>query len=598
MATVKFGMVVDQHKADKPLSPEAAAARYNKQLRQGLYHKPGAPIVGVPLKSSDAAAVLAVKSNLLPNPSRQERTSIVAGTAASLANVSNLSPQIWKPADSSAYAASAALKSKERSIGSSKPAKEKDAYERNNRRRSASLAAASAHEASARDMAAGALPDAYAWAERKGPSDLGRSASLYTYKKRSSVISQQSDAGDGYPARRKSYSSGSSAHYNISNLEEQARKNAERRLSHIVLPSEVNAACQSQTSLHSGAAAQALATSREENARAPQERRAILQAVIEQHEVLMNAARSNARDRLDSIDRSISERDIFFNDDELNAQALAAAERNSKERMANHGKVDIGGGVYMSQLDIDQIAQRNVRPVLNEIDEKVDIQRQADDEKHAAEEEEHQRRLDEKRLEKERKAEDKRIVLEEKARQRAIQDKAKGDKKKQKAKAKAEKRQGRPEPVASGVPVGTVASGVLVGTAAPDVVGTAASVVVVDTEDHAAETSVPDGGVQASDIEAYTSIQSNQLTVVDEQLNTVNDNAEVHASPSQTTSQQPATDGSEVKESLVRGPIGIWMKGKLSKAKGVETKEEPRPRKVLAIPFSVEKTDLHERLLL
>jgi len=49
-----------------------------------------------------------------------------------------------------------------------------------------------------------------------------------------------------------------------SNLEEQARKNAERRLSHIVLPSEVNAACQSQTSLHSGAAAQALTTSREE----------------------------------------------------------------------------------------------------------------------------------------------------------------------------------------------------------------------------------------------------------------------------------------------------------------------------------------------
>jgi len=41
-------------------------------------------------------------------------------------------------------------------------------------------------------------------------------------------------------------------------------------------------------------------------------------------------------------------RDIFFNDDELNAQALAAAERNSKERMANHGKVDIGGGYMFS----------------------------------------------------------------------------------------------------------------------------------------------------------------------------------------------------------------------------------------------------------
>ncbi|KAL3428322.1 hypothetical protein PVAG01_01831 [Phlyctema vagabunda] len=56
-------------------------------------------------------------------------------------------------------------------------------------------------------------------------------------------------------------------------------------------------------------------------------------------------------------------------------KALAAAQANSENRMENHGKIHIGGGKFMDQSEIDAIAGKNVQPVLDEINEKAELER-------------------------------------------------------------------------------------------------------------------------------------------------------------------------------------------------------------------------------
>jgi Eisosome protein 1 len=57
------------------------------------------------------------------------------------------------------------------------------------------------------------------------------------------------------------------------------------------------------------------------------------------------------------------------------AKAQAIAEADSKTRMANHGKIHIGSGVYVDQEDVNARAARNVQPVLDEIDNKAEAER-------------------------------------------------------------------------------------------------------------------------------------------------------------------------------------------------------------------------------
>ena len=52
---------------------------------------------------------------------------------------------------------------------------------------------------------------------------------------------------------------------------------------------------------------------------------------------------------------------------EWEVKAHAAAQAKSESRMENYGKVNIGGGKFINQSAIDLIAQKNVKPVLDEI---------------------------------------------------------------------------------------------------------------------------------------------------------------------------------------------------------------------------------------
>jgi hypothetical protein len=44
--------------------------------------------------------------------------------------------------------------------------------------------------------------------------------------------------------------------------------------------------------------------------------------------------------------------------------------------MENYGKVNIGGGKFMNQSAVDLVAQRNVQPVLDEINGRAEVEKE------------------------------------------------------------------------------------------------------------------------------------------------------------------------------------------------------------------------------
>ena len=274
----------------------------------------------------------------------------------------------------------------------------------------------SAHGVSGRDTAASALPDAYAWGDR---------TNSITPSSRGAHLLGATHATSGTPANARpgksktpSFTSISNtkvpdSNYlqNIANLQEVAQKKAEDRLSKLYKPSSI-------ANAGDGAAALAITASREEEQRLAKEREAMTLSG-QQYEALMAIARGRAEKKISQIDE-----DVFYKNPALNLKyytaALAVAEEKGKGRMVNHGKIDIGGGKFMSQSDIDAIAERNVRPVINEISEKAQAQRQADEERRQTEEEEKRKKAEEKRLEQEQKIADRKAANERKAADKAI----------------------------------------------------------------------------------------------------------------------------------------------------------------------------------
>ena len=87
---------------------------------------------------------------------------------------------------------------------------------------------------------------------------------------------------------------------------------------------------------------------------------------------------------------------------EWEAKAKARAEAESGARMVNHGKVNIGGGKFMDQSEVDAIAAARVQPTLDEITEKAEAQRARDEELRRQAEEQRQIAEEKARLERER----------------------------------------------------------------------------------------------------------------------------------------------------------------------------------------------------
>ncbi|TLD16471.1 uncharacterized protein PgNI_02391 [Pyricularia grisea] len=122
---------------------------------------------------------------------------------------------------------------------------------------------------------------------------------------------------------------------------------------------------------------------------------------LRDREALLSAARRNVRAQLEGIDRKVIADTGMVSPSmkaewEAKAQALARAKSHPEfmvattpgsnalgidgnidgKRTAPAGKVDIGGGKYMDQSEIDEIAARRVQPFLDEINEKAEKERE------------------------------------------------------------------------------------------------------------------------------------------------------------------------------------------------------------------------------
>lgn len=110
-------------------------------------------------------------------------------------------------------------------------------------------------------------------------------------------------------------------------------------------------------------------------------------------EALMAAAQRNVRASMHGMDERVFSETGKASPammEEWEAKAKLKAEAESKSRMTNHGRVNIGGGKYLDQSEIDAIATAKVQPTIDQITAKAGEQR-ARDERIRAEREERER---------------------------------------------------------------------------------------------------------------------------------------------------------------------------------------------------------------
>lgn len=146
---------------------------------------------------------------------------------------------------------------------------------------------------------------------------------------------------------------------------------------------------------------------------------------------LFDVAQRNVSRTMIAQDRNMSESQLFLNTD-YNARAWQIAESRAQKRLGNHSKIDVGGGLFMTEEEINRIAQRNVQPVLSEIHTKS-VQQREDDELAR------QQHANSKEAKKAHKAEQKRLKAQQAVEQKAEKARLKAQKKHSKESAKAEK---------------------------------------------------------------------------------------------------------------------------------------------------------------
>ncbi|SCN75969.1 uncharacterized protein FFB20_08890 [Fusarium fujikuroi] len=94
---------------------------------------------------------------------------------------------------------------------------------------------------------------------------------------------------------------------------------------------------------------------------------------------LLAAAQRNVKARLQGMDEKVYHETgkvnpTLMSEWELKAHQLASASHET--RNANKGKIDIGGGRFMDPHDIDAIAAKRMQPLLDDINEKAEVERE------------------------------------------------------------------------------------------------------------------------------------------------------------------------------------------------------------------------------
>lgn len=172
-------------------------------------------------------------------------------------------------------------------------------------------------------------------------------------------------------------------------------------------------------------------------------------------DALLEAAQRNVRASMTGMDERV------FNEtgkaspamvEDWEAKAKARAKADSDARMINHGRVNIGGGKYLDQSEVDAIAASRVQPTLDEITEKAEKQRARDEELRQQQEEREriaaEKSADQKERDLKTKEEWKRFREEEKADARAKKEEERAKKAEEKRLRDQEKQKSRVPKVA------------------------------------------------------------------------------------------------------------------------------------------------------
>ena len=99
----------------------------------------------------------------------------------------------------------------------------------------------------------------------------------------------------------------------------------------------------------------------------------------EDRDALLAAAQRNVKARLHGMDEKVYNETGKVNPTLMSGwevKAQAAAQLQSESRNENQGKRDIGGGMYMNQEQIDAIAAKRMQPMLDDINEKAENERE------------------------------------------------------------------------------------------------------------------------------------------------------------------------------------------------------------------------------
>ncbi|KAI9674525.1 MAG: hypothetical protein M1817_001863 [Caeruleum heppii] len=267
-------------------------------------------------------------------------------------------------------------------------------------------------------------------------------------------------------------------------------------------------------------------------------------------EALMAAAQRNVRASMHGMDERVfaeTGKVAPSMKEEWEAKARTAAEAESKSRMVNYGKVNIGGGRYLDQADVDAVAARNVQPVLDDINDRAEKQWARETELRL-EQEEHKRQADiEKARQKETKAEQKRAKELEKQEERRRKEEEKSRKVEEKRVAKEaahrakEPSQPKADPNAAETTV------------------TETTVVAISSANESPTAEGTSSGRAAAVPEMLPVVQPAEEVVMVQETSIVHSPAEAGESPAAAAAEPSSSVTSPKHDSKVK----TWLKGKL-----------------------------------
>ncbi|EGW31346.1 uncharacterized protein SPAPADRAFT_140115 [Spathaspora passalidarum NRRL Y-27907] len=326
----------------KPLSAEAL---YHQRLKQGVFHSPSGTIVGVNSNASDTAALLAASSDLTVKPSYERTIAPEAQVAALAAKQQKI--EAWKREKEDPYADAAAANARTSTIGSTSGAS------------SVYTGIPSMNSTSV-----------YRAAQQNSSSTMTSRINPEKDIKRSGIQSKQS-----------------SGSLNIDKISQVANQNSSKSLNSRFNPdldyrSGLNANKEGNSLAASSAAASLkMGGGSFTHQAASQTRSSTFKARDVVNATLLQAANNKANERLNSISAQTPLN--VKQQAQLYAKALAVAQKNSDERLKSHqaGVINLGGGLTITQTQLDQLASSYVQPILKDIESKADLKRQDDLEK-------------------------------------------------------------------------------------------------------------------------------------------------------------------------------------------------------------------------